>query len=343
MFTFLKRMSLKDKKSESLISNPAESNLSAHLLPDKGDIFRELSLDLFPEKQMQEPKNVPSKSVGANSKIEEYPEVFVQITSCISSASEYKQDSYAIFEALAQRSKVYTDNFLLTLTKVFLSSEYSPTSKFYALRLLAKATEQKNEFLLTRLAHQQPLLDKLFQDSQIDRAKSIEDRGRQFFSKTPTDEESMVGNHFIRLILEAIVFWRQNYGSEDKANPLRIYNAMHAALAPRVKLPEKYIFFTKTDDILASFHPQGLEASSKLEVQTNLNIKKEENKQEAAYKTNCNIHQIENENDTEVSTHVALCISSSKNYKLNSHLVFDGLAQKSKVYTDSFLKEASVS
>ena len=98
------------------------------------------------------------------------------------------------------------------------------------------------------------MLDKLFQDSQIDRAKSIEDRGRQFFSKTPTDEESKVGNHFIRLILEAIVFWRQNYGSEDKTNPLRIYNAIHAALAPRVKLPEEYIFLTKDDDTLNNYY-----------------------------------------------------------------------------------------
>ena len=176
-----------------------------------------------------------------------------------------------------------------------------------------------------------------FKDSQFNGIKPVEDKGRQFFSKTPTNEESIIGSHFIRLILEAIVFWRQNYGSEDKNNPLHAYNAMHATLAPRVKFPEEFIFFIRSNDLLGGFDLQGLEASSKLEVQANLTIKKEENKQEASHKTNYSAYQIKN--DMEVSAHIALSISSSKNYKLNSHLVFNGLAQKSKVYTDSFLKE----
>ena len=268
--------------------------------------------------------------IEANSKIEDYPEVFVQITSCILSAAQYEQNSNLIFDALAQQSKVYTNSFLFTLTKVLLSSEYSPTSKFYALRLLTKATEQKNEFLAKRLARERPLLEKLFRDCQIDGNKPVEDKGRKFFSKTPTDEESIIGNHFIRLILEALVFWRQNYGSEDHKSPLHAYIVMHTTLASRIKFPEEFIFFSRCNDISSGFHPQRLEASLKLE----------ENKQDATHKKIHNtIHIVQIGNNTEASVHVALCISCRKSYKLNSHLVFEALAQNSKAYTEDFLKE----
>ena len=81
-------------------------------------------------------------------------ESFAQIVACISSGDGYRQNSPIVLQTLAQQSEAYTDSFLGTLFMILSSGEYSPTLKFYALYLLTKATEQKNEFLADRLARE---------------------------------------------------------------------------------------------------------------------------------------------------------------------------------------------
>ena len=182
--------------------------------------------------------------------MDDLSKAFAHVTSCISSADDYKLNSQLVFKALARNSKVYTDGFLKVLAEIFSDAEYPPISKFLALYLLTKATELKDEFLIARLALHRPLLNELFTRSQIDRHKPIEEKGKSIFNKKPTAEDSIIGNHFIRLILEALVFWKQNYGSEDKKSPFHVYFIMYAVLAPRIGFSEEFIFFNKSDDIL---------------------------------------------------------------------------------------------
>ena len=254
-------------------------------------------------------------------------EALVHVASSISSGNDYKLNSHLVFEALAQKSKAYTDNFLKVLAEIFPSTEYPPTSKFYALYLLAKATEQKDEFLATRLTRHRPLLDKLFKDSQTDGGKPFEEKGKKFFSKTPTAEDSIIGNHFIRLILEALVFWRQNYGSEDKKSPLHIYFVMHTTLAPRIKFPEELIYFTKSYTITNDFHLQPPAALPKLEIPTNLEAGSAGQQHDA-------LTEVEND---EIYRELYLAVSSGSDYQAHSPKVFEHIKRNSRKHNATIL------
>jgi len=177
-----------------------------------------------------------------------------QVLSAISSPMGYSENAELIFDHLGNKSKTYTDSVLKTLAQVFPSSDFTPINKFYALYLLAKASETNNEFFATRIIKQRPLLDKLFKDCQYDGAKPMNERGRTFFSKTPNNEEVILGGNYVRLLLELFAYWNRVFGTEDTQNPLHAYQVMFNTLAQKIIFPENLLYITKNYTITDDFH-----------------------------------------------------------------------------------------
>ena len=178
----------------------------------------------------------------------------IHVYACISSPHDYNNNSPVVFEALARKSKTYTDNFLKTLTTIFSDANTPPISRFYTLYLLAKASELKNDFLMTRMIKSRALLDRIFKDCQFDGVKPTEEKGKKFFSPAPTAGEAILGNNYIRLSLECFIFWSQEYGTDDKENPLYAYRIMYSTLLEKIKFPEALLYFNNGTKAFDNFH-----------------------------------------------------------------------------------------
>jgi len=178
----------------------------------------------------------------------------IHVYACISSPNDYNNNSPVVFEALQKKSKTYTDNMLKTLTTILSDPNTSPISRFYALYLLAKASELKNDFLMTRMIKSRALLDRIFKDCQFDGLKPIEEKGKKFFSPAPTAGEAILGNNYVRLLLECFAFWNQTYGTDVTNNPLYAYRIMYSTLLEKIKFPEVLLFFNGASSVSDDFH-----------------------------------------------------------------------------------------
>ena len=181
-------------------------------------------------------------------------EVFFQLCSCISSGSDYQANSGIILQQLAERDKKSIDDFLLSVKEVVLSEDYPPSSKFYSVYLLLKASETNNDFLMTRIGRHKSLLTHLFKTVQYDYKKPITERGLTYFSKTPSKEKSTVGHNYILLILESFQYWYSAYGTSDTNNSLYIYHTMFTSVSKQISFPETSYYVGKEYNLPDDFH-----------------------------------------------------------------------------------------
>ena len=239
-----------------------------------------------------------------------------EIITCVSSALSFKANCELIIDKVyAPNQTANIANFPLCIEKILTNAEASPTSKFYALLLILKVTEIEDDLspeVIGAVTQSKSLLNKIFQDAQFDKDKPFEIKGDKFFSKKPQLEESIIGNNYIRLILELIKFWCEVYGSSEKKNPGHIFYVMFTNLAGMVKFPETFHYIYRDYEITDDFHlVQDFGKDGQVVDQAAVNIK--------------------------AFMQVSSCISSGNEYKLNSKVVFDSLAENSAVYSDSLI------
>jgi len=270
-------------------------------------------------------------------------EAAAQVSECISSPDHYNASSNLIFDLLAKKSKSYTDDFVSALTVIFNDPDVSPRSKFYALYLLAKATEVNNEFLMTRMAKQREMLNRLFKDCQFNDAKSVTEKGKTFFSQAPTPEESILGGNFIRLLLECFLYWNKTFGVDDNSDPLHIYQVMFNTLSERVRFPEHFLYLTKTFDINEDFHYAPPTSLSNIQMTRSLS-----GSPSKLFSPNASLANLQSLRTSQPSSpgliesvkeQLRSCTTSGRSYKRNNYKVFDGIAgQNSKKYIAEYLE-----
>ena len=253
--------------------------------------------------------------------MEESNAAFGQVTSCITSGIDYTQNSRLIFDAISANSQPYNTDFLLSIENILQSKSYSPSSKFYALFLLVRITETKNDIFVNQLATSKNLLNVIFQHAQYDRDKPLPERGYSFFSKTPTKPDGITGKNYVRLALEALKFWSRTFGTTNKSSTLVIYTAMYKGLQNKnLKFPETFNFIGRSYHITEHFHLR--EDFSADDDMTHQNKASE----------------IENEEGEEAFAQVISCINSASDYKQNSQMVIESVAQGSKTFIKSILE-----
>jgi len=272
-------------------------------------------------------------------------EAAAHVSECISSPDNYNASSNIIFDFLAKKSKTYTDDFIQALTEVFNDPDVPPRSKFYALYLLAKSTETGNELLMTRLAKQKELLNKFFKDCQFTDAKSVTEKGKTFFSQAPTPEESILGGNYVRLLLECFSYWNKTFGTDDDTNPLHIYHIMYNTLAERIRLPENFLYITRTFEINEDFHYAPPASLSNLHM-----MRSSSGSPSKIFSPNAslgNLGTIRGNSSMpsspalveSIREQVKSCLSSGRNYKRNNYKVFDGISsQNAKKYIAEYLE-----
>jgi len=249
-------------------------------------------------------------------------EAFAHVISSIMSPNDYRMNSQIVFDTLAEKSKAYTDAFLNSISEIINSKEYPPESKFFALFLLVKSTEMENDLLLQRIAKNKNLLDKLVKDCQCDSEKPIPERGMHFFSQSATKEEQIIGNNYVRLVLEAFKFWFTTYGTTDQNNIKHIYHVMYNALANRLSFPTDYCFVGKDHEITDKFH---ITEHQKLSQAPNINQNEFQNQVEVQKPVVCD--------SKDWNVLIPVCIASGDNYQANMRNVL-ALIEKNSAETD---------
>jgi len=249
------------------------------------------------------------------------PEVFSQVLSCIFSGTDFNAFSKPILSLISQNSEEFIKDFLVSINEILNSQTYSPHAKFYALLLLVKATETKSPGLVNQFAFCQGLMNKLFQDAQFDRTKSLGEKGKTFFNNAPSKEESVIGNNYLNLLLEAIVFWGNEFGSLGKKESKNIFLVIYENLSQRTQLPTTYSFIGKNQQYNENFHLEPVQTGQAE-----------------------NGAQVNNQNgnkDLETSEaflQLVTCITSEEDYEKESKLVFDSVKKNDKKYNKMLLQ-----
>jgi len=179
-----------------------------------------------------------------------------QIVACTPSGKDYVKNSKTIFESFNKNSKDYGKSFFASLNQILGGKEYAPATKFYALFLLLQVTETKKLDIMAQFAEAQELLDKLLTDAQFDASKSLKDKGKKFFSPTPTKEESIIGHNYVIMVLEAFAFWKSFTKAEEAKNPLNSFHKVYAALSKSIAFPKSNIYVGYGSKIPNDFHLQ---------------------------------------------------------------------------------------
>ena len=173
-------------------------------------------------------------------------DIQADINSCISTGLDFQSNSPGLLSFISTCSKSVADDFLKNIFNILDNSQASPTSKFYALLLLLKATEECKDIVPIRLAKQKFLLDKLFKEAQFDKHKDLTHRGQRFFVSKPSKEQAILGANYIRLVLESIVYWYKTFGTESTRSPLHLFNVMYNNLNTLLALPDAFYYAQRT-------------------------------------------------------------------------------------------------
>ena len=78
-----------------------------------------------------------------------------------------------------------------------------------AIRLMKETVDSKNPKMMEHAANDVlPLMTRI---SLFNKVNQSDDRGKNYFSQNPTNEEQVVGNSFFRLVLECLYVWGNLY------------------------------------------------------------------------------------------------------------------------------------
>jgi len=267
-------------------------------------------------------------------KMEIDSEVSAKVLSCTFSPAEYNQNSKDVLKKIGKDSKNYIQHFLGTLQEIFSNEEFIQ-NRFFALLLLAKASETKNANLMKQLSNSRDLLNRIFKDAQIDLSKPLKEKGKTFFSKKPTKDESTVGNNYLILLLEAICFWNKEYGSPNPKDSNSCYYTMFTLLSERTQLPGSNYYIGQKLQINDKFYVQPANITAIVEP-----LKKESatKPQPAAQKATPGEEEI---TSSEAFMQLITCISSEEDYQTQSQTIFDAVAKNDKTYDKSLLQALS--
>jgi len=174
-----------------------------------------------------------------------------EVELCTMSSEGFKVLSSKILEAVAENEASYFKEFLKQVSLIISSKYCAPTSRFYALFLLFKASlELKSEFLLEFLKETE-LLGFIHYTAQYESTRkiSLDERGRGFFTQSPTKNNSRIGINFVRLCLEMLTFWDQKYVNKTPGHPSHLFRLYAKGLSKKLKLPQFYFFIGKSYDL----------------------------------------------------------------------------------------------
>jgi len=174
-----------------------------------------------------------------------------EVELCTMSNEGFKVLSSKILEAVAENETSYFKEFLKQVSLIITSKYCAPTSRFYALYLLFKASlELKSEFLLEFLK-ETVLLAFIHHTAQYESTRkiSLDERGRGFFTQSPTKGNSRIGINFVRLCLEMLTLWDQKYVNKTPGHPSHLFRLYAKGLSKKLKLPQFYFFIGKSYDL----------------------------------------------------------------------------------------------
>ena len=155
------------------------------------------------------------------------------VNACVASGKTFKPNFNLIVKMLNENPPGYVDAYFKSVFDVLSNTQEAPLRRFYAAFLLIKSTETKNDPFIHALAGTRYLLNKVFQDGQFEKHKDFNERGKTFFSKEPNHEQKVLGNCYVTLFLEALVFWNTHYAKESKKEAAHIFKVMFDALSQK--------------------------------------------------------------------------------------------------------------
>jgi len=252
---------------------------------------------------------------------EENAKVYQQVLGCVKSGIDYKNNSKAIFETLAQqKTSEYSQRLLASIIEVLESPDFSPKNKFYALFLLVQGTETKNAAFLSAVSQKKSLLNKFYKDVKAEGDKDPKIRGQTLFPTIANTPEAIIGRNYVNLLIEAIKYWDSTYGNVESTNSLSHFKTLYNSLAKLVQFPQTYSYISQKID------PEGLRGAKSLSRVEILAEEPEEGDEEQVDKS-----QIARD-------HVNACLASGRTFKPNFNLIMGMLAENPPGYIDAYFK-----
>jgi hypothetical protein len=166
-------------------------------------------------------------------------ETVQQLNQLCKNASSFSEGLSNVVNALTQGPKEKVDALLKGINEILGNKEAAPITRFWALYLLSKAADTKNDNFAGRLARTSDMLQKIFKIAQQDYDKPIEERGKSYFKDFPNVDKQL-GVNTVTLGMELIASFKQNFGSEDTTNARQVFTGMYNTLNPKVGLPTNF-------------------------------------------------------------------------------------------------------
>jgi hypothetical protein len=169
-----------------------------------------------------------------------------KIGKIVSSGNTFKAKSTKFLSQIDEKDHHLVDKLIGVISDIILNRINTPLEKFYSTLLLLRITETHHEVFARALIKNQFILNQIYKDAQTNDHKPLMERGRKVFSQNPTKDEQIMGQNYICLITEIIVFWSQNFYNNHSET--HIFKSMHDNLSKRVIFPTELFYVGKNFD-----------------------------------------------------------------------------------------------
>jgi hypothetical protein len=171
-----------------------------------------------------------------------------QVTTVTANLKSFLDNYKPILEGIPKQNKDYISQLLDLVQAILLNKSVKCNPKFFSLFLITKITETKNPEFVAQLATRKDLLNQLETEATFDKDKD-KDRGVSFFNPKPSDLEASMGKNYIRLLIESIKFWSEQFGGTDPKKPEYIFKTLCEKLkAAKVKFGTDNLVIGKTPE-----------------------------------------------------------------------------------------------
>lgn len=166
------------------------------------------------------------------------------LESCIKSSADFNANISALRDLVKAQDQKELDIIFNEALEILNDQSRTPTEKFYTVLSVLRISETKDKLVIERLQANEDLLAKYLPLAEVDEFLDCSKKGLTYF-KGKGEENKIIGNNFINLVLESIVFWNREFGGKDASGIDNSFTRLYNKLDKGIVLPEKYMFHSR--------------------------------------------------------------------------------------------------
>jgi len=158
-----------------------------------------------------------------------------------SSKGQEKDCLENIMSNVKRNEETYDLVVLKSICEILSKPEYPFNVKFHTLYLLVEIVERWNPFFIDLFTKETALFD-IFHSQGKEASETLKSNSKTK-NKAGKDQDFAAKVEYHTLLLEAVKYWNENYGTTDEKSFAVNFYKLHASLAKaKVAFPEKYTY-----------------------------------------------------------------------------------------------------